>query len=145
MIIDKENLCDEDAELTTVGTSWSTNVIDMGDCSAKIQQFVEKAGEMFCQVTTAFDSFADGSRISVTVYVSDDSTMGAGNVWIAHSGVLDEATLLAGYKFTLGKIPAHIDKRYLAFYYTVHDEDMTSGALTSGILTDVQTSGMQPL
>jgi len=145
MILDKENLCDEDHALTAVGSSWSTDVIDMGSDSSKIQQFVEKAGEMFCQVTTDFDSVGDASRISVTVYVSDSSTMAAGNVWIAHSGQLLEASLVAGYKFTLGKIPAHLSKRYLAFYYTVHDEAMTSGKLTSGIVIDAQTAGMQPL
>lgn len=144
MILDFENLFDEDLDtLRGVATTVSTDVIDLGADSDKIQQLVEKGGVFFAIVTTAFES-GGAANLRVRVWTDDANVAGAGTI-IMDSGLIPVADLVVGYKVRLGPIPAHISQRYLSCSYYVSGAAMTAGELTTGIALDLQTSGMELL
>lgn len=143
MIIDKENLLDEDLALTAVGVVKSTNAIDLGADDAKIQQFVERGGILFCQVTETFVGV--GASLQVAVRVSSSAAK-TGGTTLRKSQEIPVATLKAGYKFRIGpSLPAHVSKQYLFGVYEVLDAAFSAGKITVGLALDEQTSGMEPL
>lgn len=133
MIMDKQNLFSDAQALTT--SAASTNVIDMGADDAKVQAFVEKGGEIMCQVGVALES---GTSVKVGVQVDDAVGFGTA-VTLLETAVILTATLVAGYRFRLGKIPAHLSKRYMRLYYTI-DGTFDAGSIDAGIVIDQHTN-----
>ena len=133
MILDKQNLCSDDQAVTV--SAASTNVIDMGADAAEVMAFLEKAGELWAQVTTTFTG-----ATSMKVAVQVDDAVGFGTaVTVQESEVILEASLVAGYQFRFAQLPPHLSKRYLRFYYTV-DGTHGAGAISAGIVLDKQTN-----
>jgi len=133
MIIDKQNLFSEDQALTA--TANSTNVIDLGNDHARNQALNEKGLlEIMCRVTTAF---AGGTSLKAGLYKDDAVGMGT-QALVIESAVVITASLVAGYRFTLGKLP-EIDKQYLRMTYTIVGT-MSAGKVTAGLILQDQTS-----
>lgn len=139
MIIDKETMFDEDLVLTI--TADSTNYIDLGADSSKVQQFLERPAVVLCQITKAMT--AGGTSLAIAIEVDDDSAFGSATV-LVESEVIAAATLVAGYQFKLA-IPAHISERYMQLRYTIVGTFSGGGTISAGLVIDLQTSGMQPL
>lgn len=136
MILDKQNLLSDAQALTT--SAASTNVIDLGADDASIQAFVERAGEIFCQVGVALET---GTSVAVAVQVDDDVAFGSATT-LYTTAAIATASLVEGYKFTLGKFPAHISERYMRLYYTIVGT-FDAGSVDAGIVLDEQTNGPQ--
>lgn len=134
MILDKQNLFSEDQAVTV--TAVSTNVIDLGNDSAKVQALNEKGNtsELFVQVTTAF---AGGTSLQV-VLKSDDSSTFASATTLLSTAAIGASDLVAGYKFPLKGLPL-IDEQYLQLTYTVVGT-MSAGTVLAGIVLDSQTN-----
>ena len=140
MIIDKLTLMSDDQEVTA--TADSTNSIDRGADSDRVQKLVERPSAILCQVTA--DMTAGGTTLTVAVEVDDDSAFGSATV-IQESEDIAAATLVAGYQFLL-MLPAHISERYIQLRYTVGGSSFSGGGtITAGLILDVQTAYMQPL
>ena len=135
MILDKQNLLSEDQAITA--TARSTNVIDLGALG------ISKGDadvEVFVQVTTAFDSAADDGTLVVALMTDSDATIGTGGVVLYQTAAIAEATLVAGYQFSLGKIPVNA-LRYIDLNYTVDGTgNFTAGKVTAGLILDRQTN-----
>lgn len=130
MFIDKQNLFDEDLALTV--TANSTNIIDLGNDSSRVQVLNEKAGKLFIQVTTAFASVT-----SLTVTLHGDNSSGFGtNTELVSSPTILLAELVAGYEFQMS-LPL-IQYQYLRLTYTIVTTG--TGSLTAGIILDKQTN-----
>lgn len=135
MIMDKQNLLSDSQLLTT--TAASTNVIDLGADSSKIQALVERAGELFAQVDVALTG---GTSVAIAVQVDDDVAFGSPTV-LYTTAAIAAATLIAGYQFRVAQLPAHISERYLRFSYVIVGT-FTAGSVMAGIALDKQTNGM---
>lgn len=136
MIIDKENVFDADATVTIADTTQnSTNIIDLGDDSARIQALNEKGDvELFVQVTTAFSG---GTSLKVELLSDNDEAFGTPKTVLASAAVAT-ASLVAGYQFPLGKLP-RIDEQYLRLKYTVVGT-MSAGKVFAALIRDRQTA-----
>lgn len=137
MIIDK-NLLFSDAQAIT-GTARSTNVIDMGAIAAgsNLGKGNEDV-EVFVQVVTTMDSSGEAATLTVTLCTDSDETISNGTV-LQSTAAIPEATLVAGYQLSLGRVPVNA-LRYLDLNYTVGTENFTSGAITAGLILDRQTN-----
>ena len=133
MILDKQNLFSEDQAITV--TANSTNIIDLGADSSRVQDLNEKGvTQAYFQVTTAF---AGGTSIVVTLTESDSSTMLSETTVVA-SATVALATLVAGYQFQFSTLPL-ISKRYLRSTYTVVGT-MSAGNIMAGLALDRQSN-----
>jgi hypothetical protein len=134
MIADKENLFSEDQAITV--TAGSTNVIDLGADSSRIQALNEKGDvEVLAQITTAM---AGGTSLQVTLQSDNDVAFGSATDLLT-SAAIATAALVAGYQFKIGKLP-RINERYLRLYYTVVGT-MSAGKVFAGLILDRQTAG----
>ena len=133
MILDKQNLFSEDQAVTT--TANSTNVIDLGNDSSKVQSLNEKNVALLIQVT---EDFAGGTSIKVTLKSDDDVAFGSATT-LLESAVIPLATLKAGYKFPIGRLLPLINEQYLRLTYTVVGT-MTAGKIMAGLVIDDQTN-----
>lgn len=123
-----------DDQAVTVSAA-STNIIDLGNDSAKVQALNSKGDlEILAQVTT---DFTGGTSIAVTLQTDDDVAFGSPTTVIS-SAAIAAASLVAGYQFKLGKLP-RINEQYARLYYTVVGT-MSAGAITSTLLVDRQTN-----
>lgn len=109
----------------------SEDVIDLGEA-----QTLGIGGgtpvRLVVEVGTELDSAADGATL--TIAVVDDTALpidGSSNV-IVQSEAIPEASLVAGYRKEL-VIPEEPHGRYLGVYYTVGEEDFTSGTVYAWI------------
>lgn len=137
MIIDKQLLFSEDQAITA--TAGSTNVIDLGALAtgSDIGKEDIRNAEVFVQVTTAFDSAADDGTLVVALQTGATSTP---TTVVAQTAAIAEASLVAGYQFSLGSIPVNV-LRYLDLQYTVAGSgDFTAGKILAGIVLDRQTN-----
>lgn len=135
MILDKENLLSDSQAITV--TAGSENVIDMGADSDRIQEFVEKAGELFCQVDA---DFAGGDDLQVVVQTDDDVAFGSATT-VYSTAAIPVADLVAGYQFRLAQLPPHTSERYLRFNYVVTGAGLSGGSVVAGVVLDKQTNG----
>lgn len=136
MILDKENLFSEDqafAGLIDNTTGYSTNIIDLGNDSARVQAMNEKGGEILVQVTT---TFASGTSLKVELLSDDDEAFGSPTTVVSSAAVVT-ASLVAGYQFKL-RLP-EINEQYLRLKYTVAGT-MTAGKVLAGLILDKQTN-----
>lgn len=109
MILDLENNLSSDQVLTT-GTQVSTNVIDFGAAGTPAQGlemlYRKETGtwKVFnAQVTGTFAG-AGGTSVQLLVQVDDDVAFGSAQT-LYTSAAIAVATLVAGYRFLIDKLP----------------------------------------
>jgi hypothetical protein len=134
MIIDYQNLFSNDQAITV--SAASTNVIDLGNDSARVKALNEKGEiEFLAQVTTAFDG---GTSIAVAVQSDDDEAFGSPTT-VVTSAAVATASLVAGYQFKIAVAANLINEQYARLYYTVVGT-MSAGKVLSAIVLDRQTA-----
>lgn len=89
-------------------------------------------------VTEAFDSAADGASLAVSVR-TDDNTGFTSATTLLTGATIAEATLTAGYQFTI-PLPGQGYEDYIDVYYTVSGENFTSGKISAAIVLTPQTN-----
>ena len=134
MLLDKENLFSNAQTINT--TTFSEDYIDLGAHEDENQKYHYK-GEIavFAQVVRAF---VGGNGFAVQLITSDDPNFGSYDV-LHQTAALNTAQLIAGYQFRFSRLPSAV-KRYVGLNYMSDEE--TDGAITAGLVFDVQTSGM---
>ena len=141
MILDYENLFSDDQVVTA--TADSEHLIDLGADDPLVQQLVERGLDVWVQITKAMT--AGGTDLTVVVEVDDDVTFGSSTI-VVQSAAVVAATLIAGYQFLIGTIPAHISERYIQLVYTVGGSNFSGGGtLSAGLVIDRQTSGVSKI
>lgn len=132
MFIDKENLFSDDQAVTT--TAASTNIIDLGG-SGGGDMGPGEGLDILCQVSE--EDFAGGTSIAVVLQTDADVAFGSIKT-LYTTAAIPLASLVAGYKFPLGKVPEGAE-RYLRLTYTVVGT-MTAGKITAGLVDTIQGS-----
>lgn len=141
MILDHQNTFSTAQAIT--GTANSTNVVDLGAVDAMpwpgLAPTADAGGGIpiraFAQVTA---DFTGGTSVQVQVVTSDAANL-SGHTVLYETAAVPVADLKAGYKFALGILPPGTTKRYLGLRYVVVGTP-TAGAVTAGIVADVQTA-----
>lgn len=138
MILDIQSLF-SDAQAVTV-TAASTNILDTGVNAEKGRG---TPIPLLVQVVTTFTA---GGAATMTVALQCDGDVAFGSaqtLWT--SAAIAVATLVAGYRFLIDKVPEHVaekaDSRYLRFNYTIATGPMTAGAISAGIVMGRQSIG----
>ena len=131
MILDHENLFSNDQAITT--TANSTNVIKRGTDDEK-----DGTPEVLIQVTT---TFAGGTSIKVGLYTDESEDM-SGEELVMETKAIALASLVAGYKFKINRVPDNL-KKYSRLTYTVVGT-MSAGKITAGFVMDRQTNINMP-
>jgi hypothetical protein len=135
MIFDKQNLLSEDQAITADAAS--TNVIDLGANSSKIQTLIERGlAKVYAQVTVAFNTL---TSLDFILQTDTDEAFGSAVVLSTVNVLL--ADLVAGKKVDFGPLPTNTE-RYIRLYYNVVGTDPTTGKIFAGMVLDVQTNGM---
>ena len=142
MILDRENNFTGAAGQAITATAASTDVIDFGAAGTPPQGlemlYRKETGTwkpLDIVVTTAFTA-AGAATMVVDLQVDDDVAFGsAQTLWT--SGAIAGATLVAGYRFLIDKIPPMsaaqaADSRYMRLNFTVAVGPMTAGVLEAG-------------
>lgn len=94
--------------------------------------------EMLCQIIEAV--VGTSSTIKFELVMADDAALTSNLVVLADSGLIAEATLVAGYRCRLAVPRGGITKRYLGMRYTVGTATTTAGTVTAGIVRDQNTA-----
>jgi len=138
MILDMQTLF-SDAQAITV-TAPSTNVVDF---SVNAEEGRGTAIPLLVQVVTTFTA-AGAATLTVALQTDADVAFGSANT-LYTSAAIPVATLVAGYRVLIDKVPEHtaekLDSRYMRFNYTVATGPMTAGNLTAGIVMGRQSIG----
>jgi hypothetical protein len=117
-----------------VATLVSTNVLDLGAAG--------DAGEelyLLVQVLTTFDSAEEDATLQVKLYTDSDPAMGT-QVLMFETGVIAEATLVAGYRVIGIRLPKGM-KRYARLSYATATHDFTAGALHALLVPNLENVG----
>ena len=127
---------------TAATTIASTNDIDLGPLDALNTQRNIGAGDelwLVSRVTTTFAS--TGSATLTALLVSDDNSGFTSTALVASvTAALAASVLTAGYKVAEWRIPKNLTfERYLRMNYVVGTAPFSAGALTTMILSDVDS------
>lgn len=126
MILDVKQKFSVAQAITVVSTIVSTNVIDLGsagDASDELYLYVD--------VSEVFDSVEEDATLNVKLYTDSAEGMGT-QVLLLESGVIAEATLVAGYRILGVRLPKGC-KRYLRLSYLVATHDFITGKVNAGL------------
>lgn len=139
MIIDTQTLFSDDQAITA--TARSTNAVDQGAVAAKAAIGTpENMIEVLCQVTADFDSSADDGTLVVALAADTALPMDGSSIVLYQTAAIAEATLVAGYVFSLGFVPVNA-LRYLDLNFTVAGSgNFTAGTITAGLILGKQTN-----
>lgn len=136
MVLDKNLLFSEAQAITA--TAASTNVIDLGALgvtpynAAQLKHFVGlKKIPLLIQVVTAFATL---TSLKIAIESDDNSGFSSPKEVIAQTVLV--ADLVAGFKPSFRQLPV-IKERYIRVKYTVNGSDATAGAITAGLVADV--------
>lgn len=137
MIMDKQNQFSDGQAITAIGSTPSTNVIDLGiarDIGGAVSEL-----KFLCEVTTPFTS---GGLATLKVQYQG-STDNATWTTIAQSDDVAVASLTQGYKFLqndVASVPSTTLYRYHRVNYVVGTAIMTAGNISSGFVPALQHS-----
>lgn len=139
---DSASVCSQNQDLTgqIAGTVLSTKSVDLGvagtppDAFQAVGSIIADFGRgrpIFaeCRVTTAFTSGSSTGTVVVQCVMADDAALATNLVVIDETAAIIVTTLVAGYRFRLGSVPAGITKEFLGFRYTVAVDTITAGQL----------------
>ena len=141
MIFDKQSMF-SDAQAITASAA-STNVIDLGasgtpygGAAALVRDLGKSDAELNIQVVK---DFATLTSLKVAVQTSDDEAFSSPAI-VLESEAIPLATLKAGYRFPITRVPEGTNKRYVRLYYTVAGTNATAGTVTAGITLGNQSN-----
>ncbi len=133
MIQDFHNMFDQAAAITV--TRNSINVIDL----KKVGQDIGAGEPLFVMitVTTTFTA-AGAATLQIALVTDDNAGLATPTVLQDQVAVLPVASLVAGLEIPMRIHPSSVMEQYLGIVYTVATGPMTAGALTAGIVKDIQ-------
>jgi hypothetical protein len=135
MLIDKQNQFSNDMgdSPTTIGSTASTNVIDLG-IARDVGGALTDQLMLLCEVTTAFTS-GGGATLQVQFQTAPDNGSGSPGAWstLAQSDLIPVASLVPGYKFLPGELPGGT-LRFIRLNYVIGTAAMTGGALRTALV-----------
>lgn len=138
-LMDVQNLfSDKQSIASTVGTVVGTNVIDLGAPGTDVQgntvphDLGGSAVEVEARVTTAVTS-GGAATVQMQICTSDNADLSSPTV-LQQTDAIGKATLVAGYRFMVGRIPPNTLKRYLGVQYVIAGATTTAGNVTAGIV-----------
>lgn len=137
MIIDQQNLF-SDAQAITA-TANSSNVIDTLPSGGPNTKSGIGDGEdmtLFAQVGSA--AFAGGTSLQIQLVSADDSALSTNATVHYDTGAVALASLTAKARLIGVDLPYGKFRRYVGLKYTVVGT-MTAGAITAGLVKDLQT------
>jgi hypothetical protein len=137
MIMDQQSLF-SDAQAVTV-TANSTNVIDTlpsGGPNTKSGIGDGQDVSLFAQVGSA--AFAGGTSLAIALVSADDAALTTNVITHYTTGAIALASLTAKARLIGLDLPYGKYRRYVGLQYTVVGT-MTAGAITAGLVEDLQT------
>lgn len=149
MMMDKQLLFEDALALSglSVATTLSTNAIDLwGGALATLPQGgtvpadVGKGQdvEVFAAIGTATTS-GGSATLQLQLITSAAANLSSATI-ICSTAAIAVATLVSGYKFRFGSIPAGIAQRYMGLNIIVGTAVFTAGTLTAGLTLGRQTA-----
>jgi hypothetical protein len=143
MYLDAQNQFSAAQAVTALGSTPSTNVIDLG-VARDVGGAVTDKLMLLCQVVAAFTSGGAGT-IQVQFQASNDNA-----TWstIVQSDVIALAALVPGYKFLQNRVPSFQSNalfRYVRLNYVVGTAVMTGGTITAAFTPDLQHAPQYPI
>lgn len=137
MFMDYDCIFSDDQAVTA--TASSTNVIDLGATSSKVNSPNEQLDNMKLniEVTTAFASSTNTIQVK---FVTSDTATGARTVLASSDAIAASTTLVKGYKFSL-PLPTENLKRFIALEYHVvsYGVAISAGNIHAALVLDKQT------
>ena len=131
MIEDFYNMFDQAAAITV--TRNSTNVIDLIKAAPDIG-----AGENLFVMVIVTTAFTAGGSATLQVALVTDDNANLTSPTILQVAVIPVASLIGGFELPFRIHPSSVMERYLGLVYTVATGPMTAGAVTAGIVKDIQ-------
>jgi hypothetical protein len=102
--------------------------------------FGAESPDFFGQITTGVTQAANTVTFALTI--ADNILLTTNPITLFTTGALAAATLIAGYRFrapTDWSVPLG-RQRYMGILYTVTTTNVTAGALTAGLVIDLQSA-----
>jgi hypothetical protein len=146
MIFSKKLLFSNGQAVTA--TAVSTNVIDLGATGtvpyspAALKANVGNGASVPVDIQVV-EAFAGITSLQVEFQVAADEAFTSPTV-VAVTPAVPVASLVAGYKFVIDKIPVGTNKRYMRLNYVVAGGPGSAGKITAGIVAAVQTNDTVP-
>lgn len=142
MLIDSQALFSDAQTLAISATSnaLSTNTIDLGAAGTNALGFspILDPGRGVPVIVSSRIVLAPGgasSTLKAQLVMADSADLGTNLVVLTQTDDIPVATLVAGYRFRLGALPAGITKRYLGMrYVNGSGNNMTGGGVTSALV-----------
>ncbi len=138
MIIDQLNQFSSAQAITAIGSTPSTNVVDLG-VARDIGGAATENLALLVQVVTAFTS-GGSATLQVQFQTSPDNATWSNP---AISDAIPVAQLVAGYKFLVNELPGPTS-RYLRLNYIIGTAVMTAGTLTAAIVSAIDVLPSYP-
>jgi hypothetical protein len=138
MLIDQLTQFSSAQAVTSIGSTPSTNVVDLG-VVRDIGGAVTDNLALLVQVVTTFTS-GGSATLQVQFQTSPDNATWSNP---AMSDAIPVAQLVAGYKFLVDEIPGPTS-RYLRLNYVVGTAAMTAGTLTAAIVPSLDVQPTYP-
>ena len=129
-----------DAQAVTA-TAASTNVIDFGAPGTPKYSsvaLVRDKGKSYIPITAVVtEDFATLTSLTLSIETSADNSTYTTAV---STGVIAAASLKAGYRFSIDKVPVGSTARYMRAYFTAAGSNATAGKVTVAIGACGQTN-----
>lgn len=143
MIFDAQNTFSDQQAVTA--TAVSANTIDLGVPGTlpwrggTFHNDLGRGEDVEISVTCT-QTFLTCTSVQVQLVTSASADLSSPTV-IDQTDAILVASLVAGYKWRLGKVPPGITQRYLGLKYVVAGSAATAGKITAGLVLDKQTTG----
>lgn len=121
-----------DAQAVTAAAA-STNIVDLG-----VARDLGTGQDLYVVVSVDTTMDDDGDDSTLEVKVQKDTVEGFGSAEDAQIIGTFAATSAAGTRLVAKLDPDKIDQRYIRLYYTPANGNLSAGAFTAFITTDVQ-------
>lgn len=133
MLMDAELLFSEAQAITAAADS--TNVVDLG-----VARDIGVGEELYIMVlvTTTLDDAGDDSTLTVSLVTDDNAALSSDAV--VQELVTIPATTAAGTVYFFRLTPEILEayQRYIGLAYTLSGGNLSAGAITAGIVKDIQ-------
>ena len=134
MLLDSSNQFSASQAVTALGSTASTNIIDLGVARDIGDAVTNKDLFLLCQVATAFTS-GGSATLQVQFQTAPDNGSGLPGSWstLAQSDAIPVASLVQGYKFLPGEVPGGT-LRFIRLNYVIATAVMTGGVLKAALV-----------
>lgn len=126
-------------------TAASTNHINLGTPAtppgspAPLKRDIGGGGNMPIKLMVT-EAFATLTSLEASIEVDDNSSFSSPKT-VGSTGVIPVADLVEGKILPLNCVPFGVDQQYMRLKYTVAGSAATTGQITAGITTGVNTNG----